>query len=460
MHRGLARTDMLALGHAETLAILRDPATVGRQINRLQEEVSRLGGKYANRYRAKAMALAVYMTNGGVTSENLLPNAHAIAHLYGERNGAGKQIDAQATPDLIDAIDKLTSLYAFDLLDPGTKESMKELMATEEAGMQAVSGFLRVTRQAELQRRDRHGSENKVAKNNGLKGYVPVTPREGHVVSVHPAKDHEELVRRGFAKIGDYRGDGDEGRREPRAYYQSTVGGKGAFRQGVAQTVNDTWQGVDARTGQSLTGKTAGTYLGTRAMAVAKARDRAPAGSLDGLAPGEYLMPIFDGDGEVAAYQRAMDPAKTALVPVDDHLGRMLGVWMGRILEENLSDETNRTLVDTMAGIYDRARTKGELKGFVNIADPENPDPVVRDAWNTLGWRIKRDIEEAFGPKTFWVRKDMVDDTIGFRAATITDSWTGVSRWSPETQAKMIRAAELMAGKDAFLAVQAPALPS
>lgn len=67
-----------------------------------------------------------------------------------------------------------------------------------------------------------------------------------------------------------------------------------------------------------------------------------------------------------------------------------------------------------------------------------------------MGWRIRRDVEDVFGQGEFWVRKDMVDDAIGFRQATVTDPWTGVSRWSPETQAKMQKVAELFIGNDAF----------
>ncbi len=453
MTRGVAKADLLALGHEQALKILKDPSSAKAEVQRLEEEVSTMGGRFGDRYKAKAKALATYMVSGVLTTRGLMPNAHAIAHLYGEQGNRGNQITAQVTPDLVRAIDQLTSLYAFEALDQGTRDTLAELMSTEAQGMQAVTGMLRVARQAEIERRDRHGSVNEVARNNGLKGYVPINTRDGHSVVVRPASEHDDLVRRGYERIGAYRGDSAESRREPMAYYLSTVAGKGMFRQGVAQTVNDTWQGVDARTGSSLSGKTAGLYLGRRAAALAQELDadaqgpQGSSGALDRLAPGEYLMPIFDGEGTVVAYQRAMDPEKTDKVQSDDHLGRMLGVWMGRILEENMADETNLELVKTLREIYGKALAKGDTSGFINIADPKLKDPVIKDAWDILGWRIKQDVAEAFGsPQEFWVRKDMVDDAIGFRAATLTDAWTGITRWSPEVQEKMMQVAELVGG--------------
>lgn len=445
MHKGLAQIDLMALGHAEVLALLRDPSTTDAEVARLEEQVSQLGGALAPRFKAKAKALAIFLARGQSTSQNLLTNAYAIAHLLGEK--APK--DHAPSDELIQAIDQLTSLYAWQLLDAPVRDGLASLAQEQPAGMQAVTGFLRVSRQAEIERRDRHGGINRVALHNGWKGYVPATVQEGHAVIVRPASEHDELLRRGYVRIGAYHGDPNDIKTLGLSYYQSSVAGKGAFRQGVAQTVNDTWQGVDARTGLSIDQRAAGTLLGARVTRIAQKLRGSRPGSLDGLRPGEYLRPIFDEQGEVAAYERMADPTMAARVPVDDHLGRMLGVWVGRILEEKLSDEVNQDLVGVLKGIYDAGRTKGELEGFVNIANPNNPDPVIRDAWNTLGWRIKREIEDAFGEGEFWVRRDMVDDAIGFRAATVTDAWTGVSRWSPETQARMREVAEFI-HPDAF----------
>jgi hypothetical protein len=116
----------------------------------------------------------------------------------------------------------------------------------------------------------------------------------------------------------------------------------------------------------------------------------------------------------------------------DTHLGRMLGVWLGRILEEDQADKSNTETVEMAHELWEK--NKGDGREFINVADPKNTDPVVRDAWGTMGWRVKSEAETMFGKDTFWVRKDMVNDLIGYRAAGVSDAWTGITRWSPEMQ--------------------------
>ncbi|MBB1498930.1 hypothetical protein [Paracoccus sp. MC1862] len=230
------------------------------------------------------------------------------------------------TDELIDAIDRLTTLYAWGKLDSDTRQTLTGLMANELKGMETVTGFLDHVRAMEIHRRDRHGRTNVRAQLNGWKGYVPALLQEGAGLIVADASQHEKLVKRGYVRIGDYPGDAREGRSSPRSYYQTTVGGKAQFRQGVAQTVHETWQGVDSRTGATTGGHHAGLVLGRRAERVA-AQARRDSAKNDGLPAGDYLLPIFDEKMAVVGYERPLDPARVEKLPKDEHLGRMLGVW-------------------------------------------------------------------------------------------------------------------------------------
>jgi len=449
----IARADLMALGLADARALMADPTQAKRMETAALEQIEKLarplGKGLSRRYKAKARALAAYMVDNSMTSRHLLPNAYAIALLLGEQGGPSPD---QVTPELVGAIDRLTSLYAYARLDSDTRATLTELSESQVAGMETLTGFLNVVRQSEIERRDRHGSVNVVAQMNGLKGYVPALLQEGASLKVADPEEHEYLVRRGYVKIGTYAGDPRAGRGAPRAYYQSSVGGKAQFRQGVAQTVHETWQGVDSRTGAPV-GEHAGLMTGRSAQRVARQAYR-DSGQNDGVPAAEYLRPVFGANGEVTAYVRTMDPARLDKLPRDEHLGRMLGVWMGRILEETVAEDTNKELVTTMKALWDEAVATGdpaEIKQFVNVADPEQKDAVIRDAWNTLGWRIKEEITEQFGEKNlFMVRRDQVEDTIGFRAASVTDPWTGVSRWS-ETSQKHVREALELFGPSTFV---------
>ena len=133
----------------------------------------------------------------------------------------------------------------------------------------------------------------------------------------------------------------------------------------------------------------------------------------------------------------------------DMHLARMLGNWMGRIIEEREADHHNAALVEVLWNVHDKASGVDRSEQFVNIAVSD--DPVHKDVWDTLGWQIKRDIAEKFGRENFFpVKRDMINDALGYRAASITDAWTGTSRWDPKTQKAFRDLATVMMGKDAM----------
>ena len=133
----------------------------------------------------------------------------------------------------------------------------------------------------------------------------------------------------------------------------------------------------------------------------------------------------------------------------DMHLGRMLGNWMGRIIEEREADHHNAALVEVLWNVHDKASGVDRSEQFVNIAVSD--DPVHKDVWDTLGWQIKRDIAEKFGRENFFpVKREMINDALGYRAASITDAWTGTSRWDPKTQKAFRDLATVMMGRDAM----------
>ena len=305
LHMGIARADLLSLDLAGSLALMKDPSSAKGLIQETEEQLAAMGGAYANRYKAKAKALAIYMVKRENTSEHLLMNAHAIAHLLGEEGQDKAQIDALATDDLVAAIGRLTSLYAYQELDQATKDTMKDLMATEPTGMETLAGFLRWVRQVEFERRDAQGLAGDVAANNGWKGYVPSTPQEGSSVIVRDDADSDELIRTGFTRVGDYKGDTREGYQGKRGYYQSSVSGRNAFRQGVAQTVHDTYQGVNARTGETIGKEMGGVLRGTKVKRLAQISN-ARRGKNEGKRAGEYLIPVFGAKGNVVGYERPL----------------------------------------------------------------------------------------------------------------------------------------------------------
>ena len=76
-------------------------------------------------------------------------------------------------------------------------------------------------------------------------------------------------------------------------------------------------------------------------------------------------------------------------------------------------------------------------------------DPVIRDAARLINSQSRATAENYFG-KRLMVRKDMLNDVMGYRAASFGDSWTGVTRWSAETQKAVRNVAISVFGNAAY----------
>jgi hypothetical protein len=432
MYRGIAETDLLVLGRGKALALLENPDLLEGEIAATEQAIAaKMPQNISQRYMKKSEALAEWMMHRKATSNHLLRNAYAISILAG--SGMSKKNLERAERTNVKAdIDKLITLYAFSKVDDVTKETVKRLYQDEFEGLQHVVGTVFMARKLEQERINRYSDDdNQTALINGWKGFVPaVNQAEGSVV-VRDDRDNVELRKQGYVRVGDYIGDRNEEYAGSRGYYQRTISSRSTFNQGIAQTVHKTWNGVDARTGQTRSTDTAGLIIGKKAERLAK--DIRERGYRDDLTAGEYLLPIIHGN-EVVGYERAMDPEKMAALRKDTHLGRMLGVWVGRVAEEGAADVYNSELIQTLKDTYDKH--KDTKKGqFVNIADPNLKDEVIKDAWDVLGADVKAEASRFFGQAKFVpVLRDQVNDAIGYHTAGVRDMWSGVSRWSPENQ--------------------------
>jgi len=146
LFNGMGKTDILSMGREAAIELMKDPGSLPAKIAAAKAEVVRLGGVHAVKYQSKAEALAIYMTSGRKTSENLLRNAYAIAHLPQE----GGPSKGSVKPELIRAIDDLVSLLAYEKTDAETKTALKELAETEAEGMFMLLGFHAAMREALL----------------------------------------------------------------------------------------------------------------------------------------------------------------------------------------------------------------------------------------------------------------------------------------------------------------------
>jgi hypothetical protein len=131
-------------------------------------------------------------------------------------------------------------------------------------------------------------------------------------------------------------------------------------------------------------------------------------------------MPVFAAKGEVVAYERSMNPEMIAMLKPSEHLAEMIGVWRGRQIEEQMATEINKEVIDNHYTMWknDIAKSPSSQKEYVNILDPKQLDVIEQDMVSLFSFETRQYIANTYGSE-FWVRKDVMNDMIGYRKASV-----------------------------------------
>lgn len=401
LHTSLGKTDVAALGK-DALELASDAKKRAAAITSHEAGLSKL-------HLDKAKQLANYMVHG-VVGRNLLRNAESVARLLGENQKGKPMVD-------VVQIDRLISLYAIEALSQKDKDILSSLAQSEAEGLNFSIDYLRGQRADELSRATGR------AKMNAVKGYIPSMVNEGMSMIVAHDSQYAELTKKSYVRVADYGGSVME-RGLRRGYYFIPVASRGAYEQGILQNVVQTAGGVNAASGLMI-GNIAGAI--TDAAEVQQLVKRL--GRDSGTEP---LIPVYAEDGSVVAFERSVDPAIMARLYSNNDLTKAIGIWRGRQVEEGAATAFNEQLIGNLKAMYDADNDPAQ---YVNVF--ETKDRVIKDAVSLMSEETRAYIQSVFGSK-FMVRRDMLDDALGYRSASIGDAWTGNSRWSPETQ-KVVR---------------------
>lgn len=427
---GLAKTDLAALSDGYSLArilqLATDTSQIATEIERLEGE---LQGDHQALWLAKAEQLAEYMSTGKAPA-NLLRNAYAIAHLYGELPVAVRNRTVNPTPQQVKAIDQLVTLYALQKLDESTQHTLGALIRDEAEGVEFVMSSLIGRRRDEETKID--ASDRSMI--NAFKGHVPLEGEAGAQLVVMPDADEQRMKTMGFTKLDRYASSAAERGAEAKSYYYAPVSSKAPYSQGILQNVRQTAGGVDPRSGFSVGIPRAGQVDDPQEVSRLKRAMR-----LNGANGTQALLPIYDVDGDIVAFERSMDPVQVERLKHNTHMGEVLGIWTGRQIEEHAAQQFNAQLIIRLRDKWEeeKATKAGE---YVNLFSREAMrDPIYRDAISLMTPEARRMVRGQFEDNEFWVRKDMINDAIGYRSASVGDLWTGNSRLPPETQ-KVARA--------------------
>ena len=436
MHTGMGKTDLAVLRDTMSLAeirdLLSDQKIVDREVNKLEADLQNQAGRNWPLINRKSKQLAQFMINGTV-GNNLLRNATAISRLLGERTAVRSTVD-------VAKLDKLITLYALEAMSKGDRESLSSLAQSETDGIDFATSYLVGQRKDEMTKASADGR----AALNHYKGYIPVENKQGVNLIVADDIQYSELLEKSYTRLGAYQGSSaDRGR--ARSYYFLPVQAQAPFSQGILQNVRDTANGVDMGTGFTMGAMVAGRITDKPSVErISKALARGERGN-------EPLMPIYDNNGRVVAYEQSIDPNMLQHIAGDDHLAKAIGVWRGRQVEEAKAQQFNDVLIENLHAMYEKdiSDSASNKSQYVNLLGSKL-DPVTADALRLMNAETRRKAESLFGKGELWVRRDMLNDALGYRAASVGDVWSGNSRWSPETLSTFKKALLGAMGNNAY----------
>lgn len=433
LYRVFAKGDITALRdnytNAELLKLMVSPSAVNKAIDDLQNQLKATDSANYALLDEKMRQLAQFMI-AGVPRKTLLRNASALSRLL--MTGAKSGFTAPAS---VKQIDSLVSLYALQLQSKDDMASLRTLAQDENDGLTFVLSYLDGQRKGEAAK-----EATAAARLNVYKGYIPSESSSESSIQVFDDSKYSELVAKSYERIGDYVGSSAESKRN-RGYYYLPVASRSTFEQGIIQNVRETIGGVDATTGQTVA-QTAGVIADPIAVRRILRRINSDTGV-------ESLMPVFDDDGDVVAFERSLNPAMMERLGTESDLSKMLGVWRGRQVEESFARNYNETLINHLGAMLDKdlAESANNIKEYVDLN--KTKDPVLKKAVSLFSPATKKYAEQVFHGK-FMVRKELLYDVLGYHAATVGDFWTGNGRWSPETQKAVRNIAVSVFGNAAY----------
>lgn len=419
MHTGMGKTDLAVLRDTMSLAeirdLLSDQKIVDREVNKLEADLQKQAGRNWPLISRKSKQLAQFMINGTV-GNNLLRNATAISRMLGERQAARSTVD-------VAQLDKLITLYALEAMNKSDRELLSSLAQSEVDGMDFATSYLVGQRKDEMAK----AKTDPRATLNQYKGHIPSETKQGVNLIVAEDSQFGDLIEKSYVRLGTYQGS-SANRGPARSYYFAPVQAQAPFSQGILQNVRNTAGGVDLGTGFTMGTMVAGRITDKPSVdRITKALARGERGN-------EPLLPVYDDKGNVVAYEQSIDPNMLKHIEGENHLARAIGIWRGRQVEEAKAQRFNDMLIENLYSMYenDIKMSASNKSQYVNLLGSKL-DPVTADALKLMNSETRRKAESLFGDGELWVRRDMLNDALGYRAASVGDAWSGNSRWSPET---------------------------
>lgn len=382
--------------------------------------------------------LAHYLATGKTGGEGLLRNAYAIAHLTKTSNGYKLDPSKTVTRNYVTDIDRIISLLALTEVPAKALDILHGTITRNFTGMKDFIDFHKSIKNQDL----RTMENDPQLMFNYNKGYIPQNiSNQVTVQVVTSAEKAQELSKLGYSLVKIInRNPGDHSL--GKLYLMKSALPEAAYRQGIIKQNNL------SRFGLTNSGFDKDSLLSIKAENYRSTDD-----SLKDFNP----IPVFNANGVVTGY--SMDFSSVLAdegISKDTNPFGSLGMWHGNAFTYEMSKNFNLQLVKLnskmLADDINKKSPDIVEKAWRPISEYTSKDKVIADAWSHVPAYVKEAMakEQNCSTSDILIRRDMIDLFLGYRTASVTDFFTGISRWSPKTCNNVAKLALKVLGKDAY----------
>ena len=382
--------------------------------------------------------LAHYLATGKTGGEGLLRNAYAIAHLTKTSNGYMLDPSKTVTRTYVTNIDRIISLLALTEVPANALEILHGTITRNFTGMKDFIDFHKSIKNQDL----RTMENDPQLMFNYNKGYIPQNiSNQVTVQVVTSAEKAQQLSKLGYSLVKIInRNPGDHSL--GKLYLMKSALPEAAYRQGIIKQNNL------SRFGLANSGFDKDSLLSIKAENYKSSDD-----NLKDFNP----IPVFNANGVVTGY--SMDFSSVLAdegISKDTNPFGSLGTWHGNAFTFEMGKAFNLQLVKLnskmLANDIDKKSPDLVEKAWRPISEYTAKDRVIADAWSHVPAYVKEAMakEQNCSTSDILIRRDMIDLFLGYRTASVTDFFTGISRWSPKTCNNVAKLALKVLGKDAY----------
>ena len=397
--RTLGQTDISCLEDKVIQECLLSSEKLQDYIHELEEQLGVTASDYKDQYIRKAKQLANYLSGDRKSGHNLLTNAKAISQLLNEEN-LSKQ-----SPKLVRIIDQLTTLYCLENLSEGDKKLFSSLFKSDSDGMFQIINNLRDTLQKEEER------VGDLYQYSRLKGWRPNGNQPSGTYFIVPKRLVKQFESNGYKVIGDYKAS-DIDTSEPMVRMYNNYPHEKELQEGIFQSINQT------AFGYQISNKTRGEANGTRIVSNKSANQIYDKFKNEKSDSG--VIPLFDDEGGLIGYERAIPPEDRHLLEKDRDLFSAIAQYQVRQEREMVSAGINEDAIRLAKQHWDEATPEERKKQFIDVLHAN--DPAIQEAVRRLDSRTLSAIKKEFG-NHLYLRRDEVTSFIGYYRMSALDMW-------------------------------------